>query len=563
MKVASPDTLSICGLAAFVTNSPSLLRVGELSVPAADVLSDILASDAEIDSLTFDADLPAKSPGLSAALKRSHVRSISFGSPSTPQHMTRLIVTAAAGLGPTLQRLCISGVEFLFSLVLSQALERCESLRTVRIARCLFTRKELFVEIIAGLGRSRSLESLSLLDNRIERDACFDELAESLGGSVSLRNLVVANQNCWEQGSKAIARKLIPRLGSKLQTLGLDNDSLGDDGLWQIIHSLVSRPLPLLLQQLSLSDNRIGPASGPMLAELVSHSPHLARVSLAGNTVGPVAASEIGEAIRKTCSRTLEYLDAAECGLGAEGVAGLLAALRVDSRLRFLDLGRNSAGDVGAQAVCSFLMLQAGHAVMEELGLQANEITETGAAELAKGLARANALTFLDISLNPLKPAGGCAVVSALNSPGAKPRMNSLKLSGCGIGNPGAMAVSQLIRGRGCRILALRANEIPSEGMAALSDAGAHTADVILLSTGQSPAGTVSAQQLFMNLSDIVDWRTQVLVFDPEQCATAAEAAADAEAEKLEREAGRRAGVVLMMSREGNGRLDMLSDKVI
>ncbi len=460
----------LCGLVDFVTNGDSVLVAGSLSSPGVSVLLDLIRSGAVIDQLGLQGELPSTYAldDLSAAIRQNEtIRSIAIGCCiNSNVCVPKLIRTLVASLSPRLERLAILGVELSPGVPFSNALGQCTSLGFLEVVGCRFIRTDAYLEFISGIGRAKSLELVSLVGNELE-ERHTEELACALSGLLKLRTLELT---LMEVEGATFGKKVSPDVLCKLQNLCLSGNSLGNGGITAIVdEGFVPRPT-CALQSLSVTQNQISPAGATKLAQLVERAPGLRLLYLSGNTIGPAGAAQLGNAIKHTCAKSLKGLDLSDCEIGQEGTAAVLKPLCGNCMLAGLRLSGDSLGDLGATAVTEYL-LAGKTSELGELALTDNQITETGALELAKGIARvAMSLKALALDGNMLGPHGGAAVIDALIAASAT-KLEILSLTSCFVGDEGAAATGRMVMSRECGMVNLIQNAIHATGTRAIVDA--------------------------------------------------------------------------------------------
>ncbi len=266
------------------------------------------------------------------------------------------------------------------------------------------------------------------------------------------------------------------------------------------------------LQHLNLRMNGIGSAGGIKLAELIAHSPHLRILELSSGCACEAAADALFKSIQLR-SHTLEELDILDSALGPR-VLTLLDALRAFTALKVLRTSPDYKGDLGGHALAQFLMFSGGSR-LTKLHITYSNITETGALELARALAKAYTLRSITASKNPFGPCGTAAIVDALVTASANP-MDAIDFGGCEIGDDGASAVGRLINRRGCRNVYLYLNGIKATGAKAIMDsAAASTCVTNSMNLQYNPIGdegvkyildkVIQSRRIFIHRLDIAD----------------------------------------------------------
>ena len=104
-------------------------------------------------------------------------------------------------------------------------------------------------------------------------------------------------------------------------------------------------------------------------------------------------------------------------------------------------MGRNELKDEGVKMVCDALR-DSKVSKLEELDLQRNGITVTGAASVAAYLAVTAELTSLDVGYNQIGKEQALALVSIFKE---KDQMKSVGLAGCSLGVDGAKTVADYV----------------------------------------------------------------------------------------------------------------------
>ena len=182
----------------------------------------------------------------------------------------------------------------------------------------------------------------------------------------------------------------------------------------------------------------------------------LAELQLSGT-----ALSELTLALAS--SGPLARLSLSECGLGDDGVQGLLPVVRTGA-LSALELRSNRIGNHGAGVLAEAL---AGNTNLQVLDLQRNDIKCQGAIGLAAALQVNRSLRVLNVRFNEIADSGASAIGKALQ---ANKALTELHLGGNLVGPEGAVQLaSALEANETVRTLNLRSNAILDVGAVAIA----------------------------------------------------------------------------------------------
>lgn len=266
---------------------------------------------------------------------------------------------------------------------------------------------------------------------------------------------------------------------TRVRSLLLGTDGIGDRGAEDVAALVDRNPR---LQTIYLGCNRITAQGAARLCEVLEENRTVTGLWLKRNPVGPEGAAAVARMLRR--NRRLRVLDLVNTGIGAAGLARVLAALieenrtlerlylggneidgaetaellarllRVNPAIRALLLNVNFLGDSGARRLASALEE---NRTLEELGLASCGITHAGAAALFGALPGHPALRQLDLGYsvstrvlgapaNPLGDAGARAVAGFLNG---DPPLQRLDLRRTGIGLKGRASLAEALRTNG------------------------------------------------------------------------------------------------------------------
>ena len=282
------------------------------------------------------------------------------------------------------------------------------------------------VAIASALTGTATVEEVDLSYNRID-DAGAEAIAAMLARSPAVRRLDLRGNDIGPEGAAHIARALAATGGSggsgtdddadaatsscRLESLRMDHNPLGDDGLVAIADSLRTNAI---LRELDVGDCDAGIRGVTALCVAVfernttlkslgmenpsrlfthqsEHVFHAARMlassGIANLKIGKWRVDAHGietlAAYGVAASRHLECLNLrcnAVCEVAAASVARIV---REGERLRYLNLERNPLGDVGAETIARALPF---NAALEEIDLRCAGITDVGLCALADGI---------------------------------------------------------------------------------------------------------------------------------------------------------------------------------
>ena len=166
---------------------------------------------------------------------------------------------------------------------------------------------------------------------------------------------------------------------------------------------------------------------------------------------------------------TLVRLSITDCGLGDEGVASIIAAVRAKITLdmvntvAILELRSNRISNHGASAIAEAL---AGNTSLRTLDLQRNDVKDQGGIALAAALQVNRSLEVLNVRFNEISDAGATALGRALQ---ANPVVSELHLGGNLVGPEGAVHLASALETNATlKTLNLRSNAILDVGAVAM-----------------------------------------------------------------------------------------------
>lgn len=480
----------LASLGSFVTNVPAGLKIlGLESSSAVSVLALLLLSGAEIEHLSLPLSIPPDAARELGPAIRQHqwIRELSAGWGSYPT--LELIKTILASMSSRLEALEVYNARIDRGCPgFCSSVKNCVTLRTLRLANCGISGDALG----EAIGSLQSLEVVDLAEDGQTDDKEVVPVVAALGKLRGLNELRFLGQPMRGNCNEAMSRLNL----KQIRVLNLTKCKLGDNEVSAIVSAVrKARGLEVLI----LSDNKIGPVGGEKLAQLTAHSPRLRSLALTKtNWIKTAPLAAIGRAI-VSCSGTLSELDFSSCKIKSEGAAALFGPTKAQSAthkpaMASLKLCNNYLCDNGIPAVADYVARCA--KTISELYLGSNNITQTGAKELAKVLWNADSLRVLDMSANIIKAEGAVSLLESLATPGSH-AMRLLSLKGCLICDEGGMAAAKFILSRGCEVLDLSRNFIGKKGFNAIVDAVAGSGIIMdKLNLSNNPAQEGGAKRL-------------------------------------------------------------------
>eukprot|EP00746_Dinoflagellata_sp_MGD_P028030 gnl/MRDRNA2_/MRDRNA2_166220_c0_seq1.p1 gnl/MRDRNA2_/MRDRNA2_166220_c0~~gnl/MRDRNA2_/MRDRNA2_166220_c0_seq1.p1 ORF type:complete len:267 (+),score=54.84 gnl/MRDRNA2_/MRDRNA2_166220_c0_seq1:95-895(+) len=193
----------------------------------------------------------------------------------------------------------------------------------------------------------------------------------------------------------------------------------------------------IVLQGLRLGDSGIKELALWLCTGAASH---IRTLDLTGNHISAKGARYLAEAIQEHTA--LEYIALGVNSLGPEGAQFLANALPSAGPLRYLDLWCNNLGGVGQMHLAQALEDDRS-CELEDLRLGANMGSDEGGRFLAEALKVNSRLRRLDLTLNGLGPDGALYLADALRENTA---LTDLRLGGNNIGECGTLMLLNALR---------------------------------------------------------------------------------------------------------------------
>ena len=168
----------------------------------------------------------------------------------------------------------------------------------------------------------------------------------------------------------------------------------------------------------------VGPDFCDKLVAPLRNNTKLCAIDLAGNALGLSGATSLAAAISTNVSGSITALNLRGCGIGADGLNEILAAMKQPTtNVTTLLLWGNGVGDAGASAIAAFLTdaqfrpaptkipgrpgthqsTTTGTCSLAEVDLRGNHVTDVGAMALAQALQVNPTLTSLGLKANSIR----------------------------------------------------------------------------------------------------------------------------------------------------------------
>ncbi|XP_046468166.1 uncharacterized protein [Neodiprion pinetum] len=230
--------------------------------------------------------------------------------------------------------------------------------------------------ICQSVYNNTSVQSLHLKDNWLTREAC-GHLNNLLLETEILSHVNLSGCRIGCEGIKCMLRGLTENWS--LLELDLSNCQLKDEG-FNLLAPVIE--INQLLHTLNLSDNQLGSECAQTLQAMLAHNTHLLHLDLSWN------------------------------GLFTKEVSnGLFKGLVENQTLLSLNLSWNALGKEAVASLGTFLQQ---NQTLVSLDMSGNRFDEQAGVTVAKSLAKNVGLQEVYLGDNPLKSAGGLALIHAL-----------------------------------------------------------------------------------------------------------------------------------------------------
>ncbi|MEQ1504587.1 MAG: DUF924 family protein [Myxococcota bacterium] len=296
----------------------------------------------------------------------------------------------------------------------------------------------------------------------------------------------------------------------------LGNNVVGPDGAARIAAFVESGRSRVRVWY--IAGNEIDAASLAPICRALETAPEVEGLWLKRNPLGPDGAGPVADLLRT--DPPIQTVDLANTGLLDDGARRILDALTDNRTLRHLYLGTNGLTAAVAPDLARYLG-EVGR--LESLYLDCNRLGDEGVTVLAEGLRRDRTLRRLSLASNRIGPAGARALADALADHPSLAFLNlgwtrattAVREDGNRLADAGCAAIAELLRrNRRLRALDLAHNDISQRGLDALCDALAENTTLVDLRHPQF--GKASNPDSVARLRGRVDRNRRAAGLDPE-----------------------------------------------
>uniref|UniRef100_A0A0D9S654 NLR family pyrin domain containing 5 n=1 Tax=Chlorocebus sabaeus TaxID=60711 RepID=A0A0D9S654_CHLSB len=221
-----------------------------------------------------------------------------------------------------------------------------------------------------------------------------------------------------------------------------------------------------LLESLRLDRCGLTHACYLKISQILTTSPSLKSLSLAGNEVTDQGVTPLSDALRVSqCA--LQKLTLEDCGITATGCQSLASALVSNRSLTHLCLSNNDLGNEGVNLLCRSMRLP--HCSLRRLMLNRCNLDTAGCGFLALALMGNAWLTHLSLSMNPVEDNGMKLLCEVMREPSC--HLQDLELVKCHLTAACCESLSCVIsRSRHLKSLDLTDNALGDGGVTALCE---------------------------------------------------------------------------------------------
>jgi Ran GTPase-activating protein (RanGAP) involved in mRNA processing and transport len=294
------------------------------------------------------------------------------------------------------------------------------------------------LRIISDALSAAHLLHLNLSDNALGEKG-IRAFAASFQHQKALESIAIQNVGCSVHGCAAVD-ELMQCTGS-LKRLHLLNNMSGDEGAASIANVLSRCPA---MEDFKMASSRVGGAGGIALAKaLAVGGTNLLSLDIHDNPMTSEIAEELASLLGKHSK--LKKLNLNDTCLGDDGVETVASALANGAApvLEELEMELNEITVTGAEPLAAALAVKTG---LKKVNLKENELEDDGALAIARGVTGLASLQILDLCTNQIKRGGACAVAKAVSN---KMALHLLALDDNEISEAGIEALKSILKKAG------------------------------------------------------------------------------------------------------------------
>ncbi|XP_054915416.1 leucine-rich repeat-containing protein 34-like isoform X1 [Poeciliopsis prolifica] len=251
-----------------------------------------------------------------------------------------------------------------------------------------------------------------------------------------------------------------------LTGLDMGYHNISDEGAAYLAKLLEAQDM--MLRSLDLTFNNIETNGAEVLASSLQGNSSLLSLRLSGNKIGRNGGLKLAGMLR--VNMTLQELELGECDLEMHSMIDLSTALKNNTTLRSVDMSRALLFSLLEEWAVHFSKMLPVNSTLVELHLGKMGLTDTGMERLSEGLKLNHRLRYLDLRCNLVSRDGALHLSKVLkeNCP-----LEVIDLSSNRIEDPGAEYLSEAIccEGSVLRELSVCRNNIGTRGLLSLAQA--------------------------------------------------------------------------------------------
>jgi Ran GTPase-activating protein (RanGAP) involved in mRNA processing and transport len=227
------------------------------------------------------------------------------------------------------------------------ALQHSSPLQSLNLGSTEAGEKSAFA-LSKALAVNSTLTSLDLAHNSLGSAICVEYLASGLSKNVALKTLNLSHNGFGDAGAVTLAPALYKSCVSDLQVGFCQLTGLGI----QALLGQCSTSIDDAGGESSNNDSSIFRA-GVAGEDQLQGMPCLERINFLGNQVGNAGVAHFAGLL--DAHPTLKYIGLSGLGLTEEGIVDLISGLATNAALETIELGGNSVGPTGQEAIVDFL----------------------------------------------------------------------------------------------------------------------------------------------------------------------------------------------------------------